>query len=152
MTQVMPKVVATKPRRGVENTGRGGVRSIAEHETPVNCVNKSNPEGVTEFLSYLRHFIYLLHLSRGSFSATLRKRLLRRRASLRSTTCLYSCQAFGLRCRASLGVAFVHVNHCFRACKPLLSCDDLNALVVREQWVGDKGIMPLFDKLTCFVQ
>ena len=39
----MPKVVATKPRRGVENTGRGGVRSIAEHETPVNCVNKSKP-------------------------------------------------------------------------------------------------------------
>ena len=153
----MPKVVATKPRRGVENTGRGGVRSIAEHETPVNCVNKSNPKGVTEFLSYLRHFIYLLHLSRGSFSATLRKRLLRRRASLRSTTCLcsvalsalYGITSYIIPMSSTIqSIAPVLLSQCSRVFRALLSCCHLNAPVSSEHCSRDAISMLPFSKLT----
>ena len=60
------------------------------------CKRNQNPDGVTEFCRAFGTYFLVADFSRGSFSATLRKRLLRRRASLRFTTCLYSCQAFGL--------------------------------------------------------
>ena len=61
------------------------MHSGAEHETPAKKAHKYiSAEGTTEFC----HPVGVLKLSclfyRGSFSATLRKRLLRRRASLRS--------------------------------------------------------------------
>ena len=70
-------------------------QAVERSETPAYCVNnKSNPDGVTEILSGLRHFFSCCILSRGSFSAALRKRLLRRRAS---------CYALPLRRQRSSG-------------------------------------------------
>ena len=84
---------------------RAKPEGVLEHRQVVECVARNpckqckrnqNPGGVTEFCRAFGTYFLVADFSRGSFSATLRKRLLRRRASLRFTTCLYSCQAFGL--------------------------------------------------------
>ena len=143
-----------KPRRGVKNSGRwwSEAKPLLRIQWVKKC-RRPDRKSVTP-----SGFLFpLVWFCRGSFSATLRKRLLRRRASLRSTTCLcsvalsalYGITSYIIPMSSSIqSIAFMLLSQCSRIFRALLSCSYLNAPVSSEQCSRDAISMLPFSKLT----